>query len=74
MDKKEIVEEKKEIIDDKKEIVEEKKSKKNKKEYIGDLRGFKTYEDAVNYPETEAFAKLDKGCKEEYKNWLKSIM
>lgn len=48
--------------------------KKNKKKYEGDLRGFKTYDEAVNYPETKEFAKLDKGCQAEYKNWLKTIM
>lgn len=53
-------------------IIEE--SKKNKKKYDGDLRGFKTYEEAIDYPNTKAFVKLDKGCQNEYKNWLKTIM
>ena len=43
------------------------------KKYTGDLRGFKTYKEAVNYPFTKEFSKLDKGCQEEYKNWLKTI-
>lgn len=53
----------------KEEIVE-----KPKKEYHGDLRGFKTLEDAVNYPNTDAFKKLDIGCQTEYSNWLKNIL
>ena len=66
-------------VDDNKETPEikedEKKlNKSNKKKYEGDLRGFKTYEEAINYPNTDAFSKLDKGCQTEYKNWLKNIM
>lgn len=38
-----------------------------------DLRGFKTLEDAKNYPNTPEFEKLDIGCRTEYQNWLKSI-
>lgn len=53
---------------------EKKLNKCNKKKYTGDLRGFKTYEEAINYPNTDAFSKLDKGCQTEYKNWLKNIM
>lgn len=53
---------------------EKKPTKSNKKKYAGDLRGFKTYEEAINYPYTEAFSKLDRGCQEEYKTWLKTIM
>lgn len=53
---------------------EKKSAKSNKKKYEGDLRGFKTYEEAINYPNTDAFSKLDKGCQTEYKNWLKNIM
>lgn len=53
---------------------EKKSTKSNKKKYEGDLRGFKTYEEAINYPNTDAFSKLDKGCQTEYKNWLKNIM
>ena len=53
---------------------EKKPAKPSKKKYTGDLRGFKTYEEAINYPNTEAFSKLDIGCKTEYKNWLKNIM
>ena len=53
---------------------EKKSNKPSKKKYTGDLRGFKTYEEAINYPNTEAFSKLDIGCKTEYKNWLKNIM
>lgn len=53
---------------------EKKLNKSNKKKYTGDLRGFKTYEEAINYPNTDAFSKLDKGCQTEYKNWLKNIM
>ena len=53
---------------------EKKSNKSSKKKYTGDLRGFKTYEEAINYPNTEAFSKLDIGCKTEYKNWLKNIM
>ena len=44
-----------------------------KKEYTGDLRGFKTLEEAVNYVDTPEFERLDIGCRTEYKNWLKSI-
>ena len=58
-----------EIKDDEKKV-----NKSNKKKYTGDLRGFKTYEEAINYPNTDAFSKLDKGCQTEYKNWLKNIM
>lgn len=47
---------------------------KPKKEYTGDLRGFKTLEIAKNYPNTEEFKKLDIGCRTEYQNWLKSIL
>lgn len=43
------------------------------KNYKGDLRGFKTLKEAVNYPYTKEFSNLDKGCQEEYKNWLKTI-
>lgn len=53
---------------------EKKSTKSNKKKYEGDLRGFKTYEEAINYPNTDTFSKLDKGCQTEYKNWLKNIM
>lgn len=42
-----------------------------KKEYNGDLRGFKTLEEAINYPNTPEFKKLDIGCRTEYSNWLK---
>ena len=58
-----------EIKDDEKKLI-----KSNKKKYNGDLRGFKTYEDAIDYPKTEAFSNLDIGCQTEYKNWLKNIM
>lgn len=44
-----------------------------KEEYNGDLRGFKTLEEAKNYPDTPEFKKLDKGCRTEYIAWLKSI-
>lgn len=44
------------------------------KDYNGDLRGFKTLEEAVNYPNTPEFEKLDIGCKTEYTNWLKNIL
>lgn len=55
------------------------KSKENpmtefKPEYTGDLRGFKTLEEAINYPNTPEFEKLDVGCKTEYTNWLKNIL
>ena len=74
-----------EIKDDEKKIIpetkdneikdnEKKPARPSKKKYTGDLRGFKTYEEAINYPNTEAFSKLDIGCKTEYKNWLKNIM
>ena len=53
---------------------EKKPARPSKKKYTGDLRGFKTYEEAINYPNTEAFSKLDIGCKTEYKKWLKNIM
>lgn len=55
-----------------KEIPEE-KNVKPKKEYIGDLRGFKTYEEMINYPNTPEFQKLDNGCKAEFTSWLKKI-
>lgn len=45
---------------------------KEAKDYCGDLRGFKTYEEMVNYPNTEEFKKLDIGCQAEYKDWLKN--
>lgn len=45
-----------------------------KEEYTGDLRGFKTLEEAKNYPDTPEFKKLDIGCRTEYVAWLKSIM
>lgn len=54
-------------------IKEDKKIDDKNKNYTGDLRGFKTYKEAVNYPFTKEFSKLDKGCQEEYKNWLKTI-
>lgn len=41
--------------------------------YSGDLRGFSTLEEALNYPNTKEFERLDIGCQTEYKNWLKSI-
>lgn len=41
------------------------------KDYNGDLRGFKTLEEAINYPNTPEFKKLDIGCRTEYSNWLK---
>ena len=77
---KNVVDENKEIKNDEiKDIPEikddeKKPTKPNKKKYTGDLRGFKTYEEAINYPNTDAFSKLDKGCQTEYKNWLKNIM
>ena len=43
-----------------------------KPEYNGDLRGFKTFEEMVNYPNTDEFKKLDIGCQAEYKDWLKN--
>ena len=48
--------------------------KKPKKEYTGDMRGFKTYEEMVNYPNTPEFKKLDIGCRTEYTNWLKKVL
>ena len=47
---------------------------KEAKDYSGDLRGFKTLEDAVNYPNTDEFKRLDIGCRTEYSSWLKSIL
>jgi len=44
------------------------------KDYKGDLRGFKTLEEAVNYPNTDEFKRLDIGCRTEYSNWLKNIL
>jgi len=61
---------KKEEINDT--IVEEKPIVK--KEYKGDLRGFKTLEQAINYPNTDEFKRLDIGCRTEYSNWLKNIL
>lgn len=54
------------------EIVEE--AKENAGKYTGDLRGFETLEEAINYPNTPEFEKLDIGCKTEYTNWLKNIL
>lgn len=34
-------------------------------------RGFKTLEDAINFPNTETFKRLGNADKEEYLNWLK---
>lgn len=47
---------------------------KEAKDYKGDLRGFKTLEEAVNYPNTDEFKRLDIGCRTEYSNWLKNIL
>lgn len=74
---KNVVDENKEIKDKETPEIkddEKKSTKSNKKKYEGDLRGFKTYEEAINYPNTDAFSKLDNGCQTEYKNWLKNIM
>lgn len=74
---KNVVNENKEIKNDETPEIkddEKKSTKSNKKKYEGDLRGFKTYEEAINYPNTDAFSKLDMGCQTEYKNWLKNIM
>lgn len=60
-------------IDNEDKNTEDKKTDDKNKKYTGDLRGFKTYKEAVNYPFTKEFSKLDKGCQEEYKNWLKTI-
>ena len=57
-----------------KELPKEEKVSKPKKPYTGDLRGFKTYEEMVNYPNTPEFQKLDIGCKTEYTNWLKKVL
>lgn len=46
---------------------------KEAKDYCGDLRGFKTYEEMINYPNTPEFQKLDNGCKAEFTSWLKKI-
>ena len=63
---------KEEINDTIVETVEEKPIVK--KEYKGDLRGFKTLEQAINYPNTDEFKRLDIGCRTEYSNWLKNIL
>lgn len=70
MAKKEIIEElpNEEVIE---KLPNEEVSNKPKKEYNGDLRGFKTLEEAINYPNTPEFKKLDIGCRTEYSNWLK---
>ena len=60
---------KKEII--KEEIIKEEPIKEKPK-YTGDLRGFKTVEQALDYPNTDAFKKLDIGCRTEYLEWLKN--
>ena len=52
--------------------IKEEHPKKEKIEYSGDLRGFKTVEQAIDYPKTEAFKKLDIGCRTEYVKWLKN--
>ena len=44
-----------------------------KEEYKGDLRGFKTLAEAKEYPYTPEFQRLDKGCRTEYVDWLKTI-
>lgn len=49
-------------------------AKEDAGEYIGDLRGFKTLEEARNYPNTAEFKRLDVGCRTEYIEWLKSII
>lgn len=61
-----------EIINNEKEKIVNKLPKK--KDYNGDLRGFKTLEEAINYPNTDEFKKLDIGCRTEYSNWLKNIL
>lgn len=60
---KEIIEEVDDGVYSKKEVV-----------YKGDLRGFKTLEQAINYRNTDAFKKLDIGCQTEYSNWLEHIL
>lgn len=42
---------------------------KHELDYEG--RGFKTLEDAVNFPNTDTFKKLGNADKQEYLNWLK---
>lgn len=65
-----------EIIDEANDEVEEPEIdiEKLNKDYNGDLRGFKTLKDAIDYPNTDEFKKLDIGCRTEYTNWLKNIL
>ena len=44
-----------------------------KEEYTGDLRGFKTLKEAIDYPNTDEFKRLDIGCRTEYQEWLEKI-
>ena len=53
------------------EIVDE--AKEDNGEYVEDLRGFKTLAEAKEYPNTPEFKRLDKGCRTEYVDWLKTI-
>lgn len=58
-----------------KKVEEEKNEEVNqpKKEYTGDLRGFKTLKEAIDYPNTDEFKRLDIGCQTEYQEWLEKI-
>lgn len=56
------------------EEIKEEVVEKPKREYHGDLRGFKTLDQAINYRNTNAFKKLDIGCQTEYSNWLEHIL
>ena len=65
--------EKNQVEDIVNEIPEEVETPEEVEEYTGDLRGFKTLAEAKNYPNTPEFQKLDRGCRTEYVDWLKSI-
>lgn len=47
--------------------------KEASEEYTGDLRGFKSLKEAIDYPNTPEFKRLDIGCQTEYQEWLEKI-
>ena len=66
--KEEAKEENKEVNDIVDEIIKE-----ASEEYTGDLRGFKSLKEAIDYPNTPEFERLDIGCRTEYQEWLEKI-
>lgn len=67
-----IKEEAKEQNKEVEEVVEE-IIKEASDEYTGDLRGFKSLKEAIDYPNTPEFKRLDIGCRTEYQEWLEKI-